>query len=175
MPGVIRLDEQFTRQTMVDGLQQGYPVVHIASHFELQPDSEDSSFLLLGDGSHLTLTKLSLIPNLFANVDLLTLSACNTAVGLTNASGGEWESLGMIAQRKGAKAIIATLWPVADDSTTLLMQQFYRLHESEHGISKAEALRRAQLTLLEGTGDPTQGRFAHPFFWAPFVLIGNWK
>jgi CHAT domain-containing protein len=55
------------------------------------------------------------------------------------------------------------------------MQQFYCLHESEHGISKAEALRRAQLTLLEGTGDPTQGRFAHPFFRAPFVLIGNWK
>jgi len=149
--------------------------VHIASHFELQPANEDSSFLLLGDGAHLSLTELSLIPNLFANVDLLTLSACNTAVGLTNASGAEWESLGMIAQRKGAKAIIATLWPVADDSTTLLMQQFYRVHEMERGISKAEALRRAQLALLEGTGDPNRTRFAHPYFWAPFILIGNWK
>ncbi len=175
LPGKLLLNEEFTEDHLKDSLRVSYPVVHIASHFELQPDSEDSSFLLLGDGAHLTLTQLSLIPNLFANVDLLTLSACNTAVGLTNASGGEWESLGMIAQRKGAKAIIATLWPVADDSTTLLMKQFYRLHESEQGISKAEALRRAQLTLLEGTGDPTQGRFAHPFFWAPFVLIGNWK
>jgi CHAT domain-containing protein len=116
-----------------------------------------------------------LIPNLFANVDLLTLSACNTAVGSTNASGGEWESLGMIAQRKGAKAIIATLWSVADDSTTLLMQQFYHVHEMERGISKGEALRRAQLALLEGAGDPGRARFAHPYFWAPFILIGNWK
>ena len=76
---------------------------------------------------------------------------------------------------EGAKAIIATLWPVADDSTTLLMQQFYRVHEMERGISKAEALRRAQLALLEGTGDPNRTRFAHPYFWAPFILIGNWK
>jgi CHAT domain-containing protein len=114
-----------------------------------------------------------LIPNLFANVDLLTLSACNTAVGTSEATGGEWESLGMIAQRKGAKAIIATLWPVADESTRLLMQQFYRLHETEHGISKAEALQRAQLALLEGQGD--RSSFAHPYFWAPFILIGNWR
>jgi CHAT domain-containing protein len=55
------------------------------------------------------------------------------------------------------------------------MQQFYRVHEMERGISKAEALRRAQLALLEGTGDPNRTRFAHPYFWAPFILIGNWK
>jgi CHAT domain-containing protein len=173
LPGKVLLNEEFTEDQLKNSLHVSYPVVHIASHFELEPESADSSFLLLGDGTHLTLTQLSLIPNLFANVDLLTLSACNTGVGLANASGGEWESLGMIAQRKGAKAIIATLWPVADDSTTLLMQQFYRLHESEHGISKAEALRRAQLALLEGTGD--SNRFTHPYFWAPFILIGNWK
>jgi CHAT domain-containing protein/Tfp pilus assembly protein PilF len=175
LPGKVLLNEEFTEDQLKTSLRVSYPVVHIASHFELQPANEDSSFLLLGDGAHLTLTELSLIPNLFANVDLLTLSACNTAVGLTNSSGAEWESLGMIAQRKGAKAIIATLWPVADDSTTLLMQQFYRVHEMEHGISKAEALRRAQLSLLEGTGDPNRNRFAHPYFWAPFILIGNWK
>jgi CHAT domain-containing protein len=175
LPGKVLLNEEFTEDQLKNSLRVSYPVVHIASHFELQPANEDSSFLLLGDGAHLSLTELSLIPNLFANVDLLTLSACNTAVGLTNASGAEWESLGMIAQRKGAKAIIATLWPVADDSTTLLMQQFYRVHEMERGISKAEALRRAQLALLEGTGDPNRTRFAHPYFWAPFILIGNWK
>jgi CHAT domain-containing protein/Tfp pilus assembly protein PilF len=177
LPGKVLLDEAFTENQLKDSLRVSYPVVHIASHFELAPENEDSSFLLLGDGSHLTLTQLSLIPNLFANVDLLTLSACNTALGTTNGSGGEWESLGMIAQRKGAKAIIATLWPVADESTKLLMQQFYRLHQSEQGISKAEALQRAQLALLEGQGigDPNQSGFAHPYFWAPFILIGNWK
>jgi CHAT domain-containing protein/Tfp pilus assembly protein PilF len=175
LDGKVLLNEDFTEDALRNSLRISYPVVHIASHFELQPTSENSSFLLLGDGTHLTLTQLSLIPNLFANVDLLTLSACNTAIGLTNASGGEWESLGMIAQRKGAKAIIATLWSVADDSTTLLMQQFYRVHEMERGISKAEALRRAQLTLLEGNGSLNPSRFAHPYFWAPFILIGNWK
>jgi CHAT domain-containing protein/Tfp pilus assembly protein PilF len=175
LPGKVLLDADFTADQLKDSLRVSYPVVHIASHFELQPASEDSSFLLLGDGSHLTLTQLGLIPNLFANVDLVTLSACNTAVGLSNASGAEWESLGMIAQRKGAKAVIATLWPVADDSTRLLMQQFYRVHQMERGISKAEALRRAQLALLEGVGSSDPSRFAHPYFWAPFVLIGNWK
>jgi CHAT domain-containing protein/Tfp pilus assembly protein PilF len=175
LPGKVLLDGEFTADQLKDSLRVSYPVVHIASHFELQPASEDSSFLLLGDGTHLTLTELGLIPNLFANVDLVTLSACNTAVGLTNASGAEWESLGMIAQRKGAKAVIATLWPVADDSTKLLMQQFYRVHQMEHGISKAEALRRAQLALLEGVGTSNPSRFAQPYFWAPFVLIGNWK
>jgi CHAT domain-containing protein/Tfp pilus assembly protein PilF len=175
LPGKVLLNEEFTEDQLKNSLRISYPVVHIASHFQLEPESEDRSFLLLGDGTHLTLTQLSLIPNLFANVDLLTLSACNTAIGSTNASGGEWESLGMIAQRKGAKAIIATLWSVADDSTTLLMQQFYHVHEMERGISKAEALRRAQLALLEGAGDPSRARFAHPYFWAPFILIGNWK
>jgi CHAT domain-containing protein/Flp pilus assembly protein TadD len=175
LPGKVLLDAEFTADQLKNSLRVSYPVVHIASHFELQPASEDSSFLLLGDGSHLTLTQLGLIPNLFANVDLVTLSACNTAVGLTNASGAEWESLGMIAQRKGAKAVIATLWPVADDSTKLLMQQFYRVHEMERGISKTEALRRAQLALLEGIGGSNPSRFAQPYFWAPFVLIGNWK
>ena len=175
LPGKVLLNEEFTEDQLKNSLRVSYPVVHIASHFELGSESADSSFLLLGDGTHLTLTELSLIPNLFANVDLLTLSACNTAIGVAKASGGEWESLGMIAQRKGAKAIIATLWPVADDSTTFLMQQFYRVHQMERGISKAEALRRAQLALLEGDSDPKRARFAHPYFWAPFVLIGNWK
>jgi CHAT domain-containing protein/Tfp pilus assembly protein PilF len=175
LPGKVLLDGDFTEANLKESLRTNYSVVHIASHFDLQPENSDKSFLLLGDGTRLTLTQLSLIPNLFANVDLVTLSACNTAVGLNKASGNEWESLGMISQRKGAKAIIATLWPVADESTTFLMQQFYRLHATHPGISKADALRKAQLTLLEGSGDPVPDRFAHPYFWAPFVLIGNWK
>ncbi|MBV9492291.1 MAG: tetratricopeptide repeat protein, partial [Verrucomicrobia bacterium] len=138
LPGTVLLDEAFTADRLQDSLHAKYAVVHIASHFELAPGDDSASFLLLGDGSHLTLARLALIPNLFADVDLLTLSACNTAMGGTHPDGRELESLGMIAQRKGAKAVVATLWPVADESTRLLMQEFYRLHAAEPGISKAE-------------------------------------
>ena len=99
----------------------------------------------------------------------------------------------MLAQRQGAKAVIATLWPVADRSTKFLMQEFYRLRESQPGTSKVEALRQAQLELLRGTASDTQASaqrgiggevvksatpgvpYAHPYFWAPFILIGNWR
>ena len=91
-----------------------------------------------------------------------------------------------------AKAVIASLWPVADKSTRLLMQDFYRRRNVPSGIDKAEALQQAQVTLLHGDEKVTQadtaGRgvgvnlnlsgkasHAHPYYWAPFILIGNWR
>ena len=126
----------------------------------------------------------------------MTLSACNTACGNIGQDGKEVECFGVLAQRQGARAIIATLWPVNDQSTSLLMQEFYRQKVS--GKSKAEALRKAQLELLSGRikGEQTtsqkrgetsdverpfhfdkdpQAPYAPPYFWAPFLLIGNWK
>jgi CHAT domain-containing protein len=145
---------------------------------------------------------LKRLPNLFAGVQLLTLSACNTGVGGTNADGKEVEGLGVLPQRKGAKAVLASLWSVADASTSLLMQEFYRIRESSAN-TKSEALRQAQLALLRGTASTADGAFAgrgiphtedskvqhakmprfvfdphnpyaHPYFWAPFFLMGNW-
>lgn len=168
LPGTIKLDEAFTAEAMV-ALRQRYPVVHIASHFRFRPGNETTSFLLLGDGSHLSLAQLKTFPNVFGGVELLTLSACNTAMGDAGGDGKEVEGFGVIAQRQGAKAVIATLWQVADQSTKELMQTFYRLRETQAGITKAEALRQAQLTLLNGHS------FAHPYYWAPFILIGNWQ
>jgi CHAT domain-containing protein len=111
-------------------------------------------------------------------VELLTLSACNTALS-TSGDGREVDGLGMLAQRKGAKAVMATLWSVYDPSTSELMQSFYRNWTTGAPLSKAEALRRAQLGLLHGDADqPASGgklRYAHPYYWAPFVLIGNWQ
>ena len=164
--GEIMLDDQFTETSMRDELSKRYPVVHIASHFRFLPGDESKSFLLLGDGSHLSLKELRTLPNLFGGVQLLTLSACNTALG----DGSEVESFGTLAQRQGAKAVVASLWQVADESTSRLMQEFYRIRESSPGMTKLEALREAQLELLRGAGTP----YVHPYYWAPFFLMGNW-
>ena len=164
--GEIKLDGQFTETSMRETLLKRFPVVHIASHFRFMPGDQSKSFLLLGDGGHLSMAELKTLPNLFSGVQLLTLSACNTGVG----DGAEVEGFGTLAQRQGAKAVVASLWNVADESTSRLMQQFYRIRESAPGMTKLEALRKAQLELLHGAGTP----YAHPYYWAPFFLMGNW-
>lgn len=184
--GDVKLDDQFTSDTMRQTLLDRHPVVHIASHFRFQAGDQSRSYLLLGDGSHLSLADLKNMPNLFGGVQLLTLSACNTGVG----DGTEVEGFGTLAQRQGAKAVIASLWPVADASTSRLMQAFYRIRESSPSMTKLEALREAQLKFLPGEEEPApeaQGDrgvaiarpagvagYAHPYYWAPFFLMGNW-
>ena len=200
LPGLINLDDAFTLEAMKDGLRKRYPLVHIASHFVFTPGDDTKSYLLLGDGRRLPLSDIKVQNNLFGGVELLTLSACNTAVGDGKdpgdddgvGDGKEVESFGVLAQRQGAKGVIATLWQVADDSTGLFMQNFYRLREQEK-LSKAEALRRTQMMFIDGRlpgtrpatqglkvvsenadGRNSAGTYAHPYFWAPFLLIGNW-
>jgi CHAT domain-containing protein/Flp pilus assembly protein TadD len=185
--GEIELDGQFTQQAMRQMLRKRYPAVHIASHFAFQPGNDANSFLLLGDGAHLTLAELKTSSNMFGGVQLLTLSACNTGMG----DGAEVEGFGTLAQRQGAKAVVASLWPVADESTALLMREFYRIRETNSALTKLDALREAQLELLHGmttgsatsrqrglvhdpAGPATPQDFRHPYFWAPFFLMGNW-
>jgi CHAT domain-containing protein len=196
LEGRVLLDDAFTLETLRAGLRQRFQVVHIASHFAVQPGNERDSFLLLGDGSRLSLSEIRSAVNLFGGVELLTLSACDTATGGTAADGREVESFAVLAQRQGAKAVLASLWPVADQSTKQLMQNFYSLRNAQPGAGKAEALRQAQLALLHGRADaPVAGEqsrgiqmslrlpgsggaaaaYSHPFFWAPFILIGNWR
>ncbi|PYS93226.1 MAG: hypothetical protein DMF64_05970 [Acidobacteria bacterium] len=192
LAGHVLLDDSFNEEAFKTSLRQRYPVVHIASHFSFQPGNETDSFLLLGDGQRLSLAQLKSAQNLFGGVELLTLSACDTANGGAGSDGKEVEGFAVLAQRQGAKAVIASLWPVADRSTRLLMQNFYQLRNAQVGTLKAEALRQAQLALLRGTktdaGTTAQrgiGRdliiankaapYAHPYFWAPFILIGNWR
>jgi len=196
--GRVMLDGAFTERSLRDGLDQSFPIVHIASHFQFTPGSMDDSFLLLGDGTHLTLAAIKTKLN-FNSVELLTLSACETAVGDdTSHHGVEVEGLGAIAQQAGAKAVLATLWPVADASTAALMRVLYQAHKVDR-LDKADALRKAQLALLHGTVQVEQSSvanrglarvassagggsfkanpgapFAHPFYWAPFILMGNW-
>ena len=195
LPGQARLDEQFTAQSFTTAMQQRPAVLHLASHFVFKPGSELDSFLLLGDGTHLTLAD---IKGYDFHQDLLTLSACETALGGgLNENGREIEGFGALAQDQGAKAVLATLWPVADTSTAEFMQRFYRHNGGSDRLTKAQALQRAQAAFIadgaaarDPAADTRGGRNAnaqpgtepqekhpgrsHPYYWAPFVLMGNW-
>ncbi|MBC7931551.1 MAG: CHAT domain-containing protein [Rubrivivax sp.] len=202
LSGAVKLDEQFNAAAMMDGLREGYAVVHIATHFSYDAADPNRSFLLLGDGGHLEMAAFNDAANVFEKTELLTLSACETAMGSSGeANGKDAEGLGYVAQKLGAQSVIATLWPVDDIGTQVLMPEFYRLRESNPGMAKAEALRRAQLAMIKGELKPQGGRqegrglkisadgqesrglktgtgaksYAHPYYWAPFILIGNWK
>lgn len=169
LPGEVYLDEAFTAQRFKDVSQRAFQLLHVASHFQFSPGTEINSFLLLGDGQQLTLGDIRTQNYRFDNLDLLTLSACDTGLGGgRDAQGREIEGFGVIAQQQGAKAVLATLWPVADESTATLMAEMYRRRQDQHQ-TKIESLRQAQLSLLG------QSRYAHPFYWAPFILMGNWK
>jgi CHAT domain-containing protein len=188
VPGQAYMDEAFTAAKLHEGLERAYPVLHIASHFRFTPGTEQDSYLVLGDGSHLTLAQVR-HEYRFSGVDLLTLSACDSGFGGGRASDGrEVEGLGALAQKRGAHGVLAALWPVADQSTAVLMPEMYRLRQ-EDKLSKAEALRQAQVEFIHGraaTDKPGSRRaapralaqpetpFAHPYFWAPFILMGNW-
>ena len=167
LPGVIYLNDNFTQQNLQSVLKEKYPLLHIASHFTWDLDTYLSSYLSLGDGSALTLADIRENYH-FKDIDLLTLSACQTSVGYNNpATGREIEGLGILVQDKGANGIIATLWNVdADGATSEFMSGFYRLLTT--GLSKAEALQKTQQDFI------IQEEYAHPYYWAPFILMGNW-
>lgn len=174
LPGTMTMDEGFTSDRLAEALESGYTVVHVASHFHFDAKDPENSFLLLGDGSGLSLTRIETEDFKFKNVDLLALSACQTARGGPDATGKEIEGFGALAQRRGAKAVLATLWPVFDDSTGLLMSTFYRIHaDGKAKPTIAQSLRQAQLMMID---NQVKGEdFRHPFFWGPFVLMGDWR
>jgi len=198
--GSILLNDQFTESAMETQLNGKPHVVHIASHFVFKPGNDDQSYLLLAGkdqdagGFHLTVAELRDNENLtFKHTDLLTLSACETGMSGNASNGREVDGLGTTAQLKGAKAVMSSLWSVNDASTGLLMGDFYkRWAEGEGKVEKVEALRQAQLDLLLGKVTPDGGAggrgfsaeaaasetpkgYAHPYYWAPFVLMGNWR
>jgi CHAT domain-containing protein len=175
LPGFVHLDEAFTRESIREAIRRRYPVLHIASHYQFSPGNETNSFLLLGVSSNeknrLRLSEISGGGFDFNGVELITLSACNTAVGGGNLGDGrEVEGLGVAVQRKGARGVLATLWPVADKSTAIFMKHLYR-RKTEGDCTKVRALRETQLAFVRGEIDPA---YTHPYYWAPFLLMGHW-
>lgn len=165
--GEILLDEEFTVRNLGDAIEfSGFPIVHIATHGQFSSKVEET-FLVAWDRP-IDIEQLDSLlqgrsPADSAAIELLVLSACQTAVGDRRAALG----LAGMAVRSGARSTVATLWPVNDRATAELMARFYRQLASRQG-SKAEALRQAQLALLKNRW------YQHPFYWAPYILLGNW-
>ncbi len=148
---------------------QPVPYIHFATHGIINSREPKESFLLLA-GQPGRLSVKNLIEDTygmsFRGTRLVTLSACQTSIGGWDPS-AVYSSLSRAFAKAGAPTVIASLWSVNDASTRDTMSVFYR--ELAAGQPKAEAMRRAQLAVLH---DP---RFAHPFFWAPFIVLGDWR
>ena len=163
----ILFNQKFTSEALQKQISKTpFPIVHLATHGEFSSKAEDTFVLTwdnrldvkeLGDILH-TREQLSTNP-----IELLVLSACKTASGDKRAPLG----LAGVAVRSGARSTIASLWAVDDESTSQMMVDFYQQLRLP-GVTKAEALRHAQIKILR------QSKFAHPNYWAAFVLVGNW-
>lgn len=167
VPSEVLLNDSFQKEQLEDEvISLNFPVVHLATHGQFSSDLEDTFILTWDDrinanelSSLLQTTELSQDQA----IELLILSACETAAGDDRAALG----LAGVAVRSGARSTLATLWQVNDAGTSKLMGEVYR-QLGDANLTKAEVLRQAQLSLLQ------DDEYAHPFFWAPFVLLGNW-
>ncbi|MGV3614198.1 MAG: CHAT domain-containing tetratricopeptide repeat protein [Fimbriimonas sp.] len=166
----------FTKSAFQEACREGtYAGFHLATHFKLRPNGD--SILTLGDGSDILLADLLLSNGrTFANVDLLVLSACETGLGFSGGDeGNEIESFAAVATQHGAKAVVATLWKVDDEGSKIFMEHFYRRMKDHPGEGKGESLRRTQLAFADGTVKHPSLDLKQPYYWAPFVLVGNWR
>ncbi len=192
-PGQVFLNEDFTLDTLKANVRD-HRVLHMATHAAFVPGRAEESFIVLGDGSQLTIPAIEAMEHRLEDLHLVVLSACQTALGGPAGDGTEIAGISSYFLEKGrAEAVIASLWSVNDSSTSILMQRFYELLASGE-LTKAEALRQAQTSLLydEDTATrlaavragapptPREGAtlsvpegYSHPYYWAPFILIGN--
>jgi CHAT domain-containing protein len=166
LPSQVLLNQGFTQRSLqrqVDSTPSS--IVHLATHGQFSSKADDT-FILSWDG-RINVKQLDQLlrarEGKLNPIELLVLSACQTATGDNRAA------LGMagVAVRSGARSTLASLWSVSDRSTASLMIEFYR-ELGKPGVTKAEALRRAQVALLH------QDDYTSPYYWAPFVLLGNW-
>ncbi|AFZ29756.1 Tetratricopeptide TPR_1 repeat-containing protein [Gloeocapsa sp. PCC 7428] len=163
----VLLNQEFTSQALQNQVNSlSFPVVHLATHGQFSSNIEQT-FILAWD-KPINVNELNDLlrtrsRNRSSAIELLVLSACETAAGDKRAALG----IAGIAVRAGARSTLASLWSVDDQSTALLMSQFYAELASNQ-VNKANALRQAQLSLLKNPN------YAHPMYWSAYVLVGNW-
>ena len=203
------IDKTFDFFALRDNLS-GRQILHIATHSEFVPGRAYKSFLLLGTGEKLAIPDIETWLNLH-DINLVVLSACETALGGPGLDGRELMGMGYYFLKGGARTVMASLWHVDDLSTRLLMEQFYKnlaRGTLTSPVAKSDALRQAKLALLNGkytTDAQTQSSlllqrlsamrsssvtqpsenlplstnvnnknfFSHPYYWAPFILMGS--
>lgn len=164
--GKLLLNRDFITGSLANELKDSnYSIAHIASHSVFTGDVKDS-YILTFDG-RITVDQLGEFAAIGRNrekpLDLITLSACQTAAGDDRAALG----LAGVAIKAGARSALATLWLINDQASSLLVTEFYR-QLLNNDISKARALQNAQTKLMQNV------RYRHPGYWSPFLLIGNW-
>lgn len=163
------LNQKFTKMNLRSQIESNsFNILHMATHGQFSSNLEET-FILAWD----RLLKINDLDNLLRtnnsqrsmDIELLVLSACQTATGDNRATLG----LAGIAARAGARSILATLWSVDDRSTAALMSEFYK-QLANTNMTKAEALQQAQLALWNNKSQD----WKRPYFWAAYVLVGNW-
>ncbi|NJN30170.1 MAG: CHAT domain-containing protein [Synechococcales cyanobacterium RM1_1_8] len=189
------LDQDFTQANLTTALLDKPNILHIATHGAFVPTDPRSSYLVLGDGTSMPISDVQYLRNL-SNIHLVVLSACETALGGRDRNGLEIAGISsyFLGDPSKAKAVLASLWKVNDPATSLLMADFYQqLNQTDpegRKPTKAQAMQAVQLEFIRSqqtledvgkragirvVGEP-QNRpqsLSHPYYWAPFVLIGN--
>ncbi len=190
-PGLPLLNQQFTQKSMRDHLFE-HNILHIATHGEFVPGDNNKSYLMLGDGEKYPIPEIKNLRGL-DKINLVVLSACETALGGKGTDGTEITGISSFFLQKGVDTVVASLWKVEDESTSLLMQYFYR--NLAEGMGKAKALRQAKLELInqgnsniksdkqrasievnykgERKKNFSPNNLQHPYYWGAFILIGN--
>jgi CHAT domain-containing protein len=173
------LDAHFTANALRQQLAQRPELVHLASHFIIDPAGEEASYLLLGDGQRLSLSQLRALP--WAGVRLALLSACDSA-GEVEAAGAGQDGAGralsgfaQVLRAAGVQQVLASLWRVHDGATARWMAQFYAADASRPRSTAAALPGPARLAqtqrrwLRRHAGTP----WAHPHYWAAFTWMGG--
>ena len=196
-----RLDKAFSKSALEALLKQKKTnLLHFGTHFALDPASSEETYMVLGDGTKWRPTEMEQNKQLsLEGVELLVAGACRT--GVPTGDDASIEGFGAYCQVKGARSVLSTLWEVNDASTSTWMKTFYKLLAG--GKGRGEAFHRAQLAMITGqvaaalklpkggtrAGSATAATaapgkpyvtdpkrpYAHPYYWAPFTLSGNWR